>query len=310
MTFVILNPTLALTNEDQRQKAETLINILATVQTSTDEAFSRLNAQNIPVPQTAETKYNEGIAHAEEAASLMSEENYSEASAEAVEAMQDFEEALRILQEASSPEEPTETEVTAEKLITLKANITRAFEYVERLENLTANAAAEGYNTTEIESRLSVAKKHLETATRELDRLNLDRATEELRTARTLLNELKEFYNRLVNAVKAMNTQRYLEEAARRINATKANITASATLSPHNKTNAITALNNSENNLANARDLIKNGMIDEAIRELEAAKRWEDESHKYLPSVSVAATPTDVETGDKNPSRTGPTVSK
>ncbi len=298
-TFVILNPTLAQTSEESRQKAKTLLNILATVQTNADEALNRLNDQNIPVPETAETKYNEGVAHAELAASLMNEENYSEASSEAVEAMQNFEEALRLIQEASSPTEPTATEVTAEKLISLKANITRAFEYVERLENLTANAATEGYNTTEIESSLSEAKNRLENAARELNRLNLDGAIEELRAARTLLNNLKELYNRLVNAVKASNTQRYLEEAAKRINATRANVTSSATLSAQNKTNAINALNNSENSLANARDYLNESNIDDAIKELEEAKKWEDESHKYVPSET--ATPNQVEAGNNNP---------
>ncbi len=305
--FVILNPTLALTAEDQRLKAETLLNILDTVNASVVEAFSRLDAQDIPVPPNAETKYNEGIAHAEEAVSLMNAENYSEASSEAVEAMQSFKEALIILQEAA-PVEPTETEVTAEKAISLRANITRAFEHVERLENLTAKARAAGYNTTGIENRLSTAKNHLENATRELDRLNLAGVVEELGAARALLVELKELYDRVVNLVKVSNTERYLEAAKARVSASKTNVTNSAALSPQNKTNAINALNNSEVNLENARDLIQSGMIDDAIKKLQEAKMWEDESHKYLPSAT--ATPNQVGAVDKNLSRTGSTASK
>jgi len=153
-----------------------------------------------------------------------------------------------------------------------------------------------------------VAKNHLENATRELDRLNLDGAAKELRAARTLLEESKEFLNRLVNLVKISNTEKYLEAAEARVSASKDNITQSTALSPQNKTNAITALNNSKTNLENARDLIENGMVDDAIEELEEAKKWEDESRKYLPSVT--ATPTQVEAADKNLSSTGPTASK
>jgi hypothetical protein len=290
MTFTILNPTLALTNDDQKQKAETLLNILDNDNKSIIEAFSKLDAQNITVPN-AETKYNEGLEHAEEAFRLMNEENFSEASIEAVEAMQKFEDTLRILEDAS-PVEPTETEVTAEEAISLKANITRAIEYAERLENLTAKAATAGYNTSAIEKTLLEVKQDLENATRKLYTLNLDGAAEELCIAKTLLDELKEPFARLTNLVKASNTEKYLEAAEIRVAATKANITASVALTPEIKEDAITALNNSETNLANARDSIENNNVDKAIEELEEAKKWEEESNRAI--VSVAATPTSV----------------
>jgi tetratricopeptide (TPR) repeat protein len=288
LTSVIFNPTLALTSEEQRAKAETLLNLLDTVNTNLVEAFRRLNTQNIPVPPNAETKYNEGIVHTKEAVSLMNTENYAEASSEAIKAMQNFKETLIILQEAS-PVEPTYTEATAEQVINLKANVTRAYEHAERLENITAKARAAGYNTTEIDNRLSAARNHLENVTRKLDRLDLDGASEELRSAITLLDEVKEYLNDLVNLVKIANTQRYLEETEKRINETKADVASSANLSPQNKTNAITALNNSETSLENARELLEEDKIDEAIGELEEAKRWEDESRIYL-SSSVTAT--------------------
>lgn len=290
MTFTVLNPTLALTNEDQKQKAETLLKILDNDNISIIEAFSKLDAQNITVPN-AETTYNEGLAHAEEAFRLMNEENFSEASIEAVEAMQKFEETLRILEDAS-PVEPTETEVTAEEAISLKANITRTIEHVERLENLTAKAATAGYNTTAIEKRLSEVKQHLENATRKLYTLNLDGAAEELCIAKTLLDELKQPFDLLTTLVKASNTEKYLEAAEIRVSATKANITSSAALTPEIKEDAITALNNSEKNLANARDFIENNDVDDAIEELEEAKKWEEESNRAI--ASVAATPTSV----------------
>jgi hypothetical protein len=290
MTFTVLNPTLALTNEDQKQKAETLLKILDNDNISIIEAFSKLDAQNITVPN-AETAYNEGLEHAEEAFRLMNEGNFSEASIEAVEAMQKFEETLRILEDAS-PVEPTETEVTAEEAISLKANITRTIEHVERLENLTAKAATAGYYTTAIEKRLSEVKQRLENATRKLSAMNLDGAAEELLIAKTLVDELKELFDRLTDLVKASNTEKYLEAAEIRVSTTKANITSSAALTPEIKEDAITALNNSEINLANARDFIENNDVDEAIEELEEAKKWEEESNRAI--ASVAATPTSV----------------
>ena len=127
----------------------------------------------------------------------------------------------------------------------------------------------------------------MENATRNLEKLNIDGATEELRATRTLLEESKEYLNSLINLVKIANTEKYLEAAKARVSTSKANITNSAALSPQNKTRAITALNNSETNLENASDLIENGMVDDAIGELEEAKKWEDESRKYLNSVDA-----------------------
>jgi len=306
MTFSVLNPTLALTNEDQKQKAETLLKILDNDNKSIVLAFSKLDAQNITVPN-AETKYNEGLEHAEEAFTLMNEENFSEASIEAVEAMQKFEDTLKILENAS-PVEPTETEITAEEAINLKANITRAIEHVRRLENLTAKAATAGYDTLAIEKRLTEVKQHLENAARELATMNLEGAAEELLIAKTLLDELKQPFDRLTNLVKASNTEKYLEEAEIRVSETKANITLSATLTPEIKKDAITALNNSETNLANARDSIENNNVDEAIGELEEAKKWEEESNRAI--TSVAATPTSVAPTTESFTRAETTVSK
>ena len=306
MTFTVLNPTLALTNGDQKKKAETLFNILDNDNTSIIEAFSKLDAQNITVPN-AETKYNEGLEHAEKAFRLMNEENFSEASIEAVEAMQKFEDTLRMLEDAS-PVEPTETEVTAEEAISLKANITRAIEHARRLENLTAKAATAGYNTVAIEKTLSEVKQNLENATRKLYTLNLDGAAEELLIAKTLLDKLKQPFDKLTNLVKASNTEKYLEEAEIRVSATKRNITLSAALTPEIKKDAITALNNSETNLANARDSIENNNVDEAIEELEEAKKWEEESNRAI--TSVAATPTSVAPTSESLTRAETTVPK
>jgi hypothetical protein len=291
ITFMVFNPALALTNDNQKQKAELLLKIFDNGNMSIVDAFSRLDTQNITVPQTAETAYNEGIEHAEEAFRLMSEEKFIEASIEAVKAMQKFEETLKILEDAS-PVKPTETEVTAEEAISLKANITRTIAHVERLENLTIQAGTNGYDTTAIEKKLLEVREHLENATIELSAMNLDGAAEELVIAKTLVDELKDPFDRLTDLVKASNSEKYLEAAEIRVAATKANITTSAALTPEAKEDAIAALNNSEKNLANARDSIENNNVDDAIEELEEAKKWEEESNRA--AASLAATPTSV----------------
>jgi hypothetical protein len=194
--------------------------------------------------------------------------------------------------ETASPVEPTEAEVTAAEAISLKANITRTAEHVKRLENLTAKATAAGYDTMRIENRLSEIKRHLENATRELYSRNLEAAIEELRIAQRLLDELEQPIVKLTSRVTESNTERYLQEAEVRVSAAKDNITRSATLTPEAKETAITALNNSEVSLASARDKIEDNNVDEAIEELEEAKKWEEESSRAI--SAVAATPNSV----------------
>ena len=294
-SVMVLNPILAETTDQQKQKAETLLGILENSNTSITLEFSRFDAQNISVPQSAETVYAEGVMHAQQASSFMNQKQFSEACVEAVEATQKFEETLQLLQ-AVSPVEPTQTQLTAEAAISLKANITRAVQYLERLENLTAKASAAGYNTAAVQKRIEEVKLHLRNATQKLRALHLEAASEEFYIAKTLLDDLKQLFVRLTNLVTTSNTEQYLQEAEVRVSAARENITSSATLTPEAKEDAINALNNSEVSLANAKDRIADSNVDDAIDDLEEAKKWEVESDRAISSVadnSTSVAPTD-----------------
>lgn len=283
--FVVLIPTLALANETEKQKAETLLRILDSNNITILDAFINLESQNVTVPPAAETKYNEGIIHAIEAANLMSIDNFSEASIEAVEAMQLFKESLMLLQDASQTE-PTDTQVAAENVTRLKASLTQAVKYVERLENLSAKAKTAGYNTTALDAKISEARNHLETASDELDELNVDDALEGLNAAKALRAELKTVLDRLTQAVKVANAETYLQEAEDRVSETKDSILNSADLATSVRDAAIEALNTSESYLDDARESLANSNPDEAISELEEAKKWEDTSNDVITSAT------------------------
>ena len=289
ITFTFLSPTLALTNSIQRQKVETLIEILDNDNKGILFFLNNFDANNIAVPQIAKIAHNEGLIYAQEAINLMSEEKYVEAGVKAIEAMQKFEETLRLLQNITVDQ--TQSEVYAEEAIHLKANLTRTMDLIERLENLTTKAETIGYDTIKIENRFAEIKKHLDNAFRELASRNLEHATEELSIAKTLLNELKDSIVRLTNLVTNSNSETYLKEAEIRVSTIKANITLSATLTTEVKEEAIVALQNSEVSLANARDLIEENNVDDAIEELREAKKWEESSRKI---TEVATTQTSV----------------
>jgi len=286
--LIMFNPTLALTSEAEKQKAEALLKILEDDNATVAETLNKLEAQNVSAPQEAEAAYSEGLTYAQKAANLMEQESFSQAAAEAVQAMQKFGDALKALEDVSL-QQPEETEAAAAMALSLKANITRTAGYVAKLENLTTRAAAAGYNTTLIERRLSEAKQHLKNAVQELEALNLKNAIRELSTAKKVLDELSEPYTKLTNLVKATNTRKYLETTEVRVTAIKANITVSAALAPEVKQEAITALNKSELSLANAWSLVEVSNLDDAIEELEEAKKWEEESIRAISSVNATS---------------------
>ena len=301
--FTFLNPTLAQTSDVQKQKAQTLMTILGKNNLTITQAFSRLDSQNISA-DNAKTLYNQGVAHALQAESLVNEEKFLEACNEAVVAMQIFEETLQLIENVA-PVEPTEAEVFAEQAISLKANITRTIEQAKRIQNLTQKAANAGYDTTVAEKKLREISVYLENALQEFRNSDLESSSEQLLIAKSFLNEFNDYINRLTANVTASNTEAYLNAATTRITEAKQNITLSASLTAASKEAAIAALNNSEVNLANARDKIAENNVDEAIEELEEAKKWEEESTRAITAdstnaVSVAPTTESVNTANEN----------
>lgn len=291
-TFAALSTTLALADDAQQQKAEAILGILEDNNTSILVAFSNLETQNIPVPSTAETKYNEGLTYATEAADLLNAGNFSEAGTKAVEAMNLFKEVLVLLQDASQTE-PSGTEVAAENITRLKATLTQAFRYIERMENMSAKANDAGYSTTVLDANISQARNHLEAALDYLNNRNYDAAREELGEAKALYVKLKGLLDRLTEAVKAANVKSYLQEAEDRLNETRDSILGSTDLSQEDRDDAIDALNTSSEYLDNAQDSLANSDLDEALADIEEAKKWEDTANNFIATVTAGTNSSD-----------------
>jgi len=292
-TLVVFIQTFAQTTDPQKQKAQTLLDILEENNMSILSAFTELEQKNITPPDGIQTLYNQGLGYATEAQNLLQQENFGEASTQAVLAMQTFEESLRLL-DSVLPLDSTPSVVEA--ALNLKANITRVTNYVERLESMAQKASTAGYNTLGVEKRLTEITSYLENATQKLRVLDLEGATTDLDVAESLFDELMQNISRLTNIVSATNVQRYLTAAEDRLSVARADISVSATLTAKEKEDALTALNNSEASLSNARDLIEDSNVDDAIEKLEEAKRWEAESTATISAVAV--TPSSVNTNE------------
>ena len=284
---IFLTPSSAQIAEQQKQKAETLLSILETNNKTISSELIKLDDQNISLGIMEDT-FQLGLIQLREAQNLFNLEMYNESCNVAILALQNYETVLKEIENALSTE-PTPTEIFANQIILIKANITRTYDFVLRLENLTNKIKIFGYKTDSIDRELLKIKGILKNATQNLRSLDIETAKENLITAKILLQNLNESISRLKNLVNEANTLTYLEDSETRISEIKTDINLSPSLTPEIKEEAITALNNSETNLENARELIEVKQVDDAIQKLEEAKKWEEESKRIIASVNETA---------------------
>jgi hypothetical protein len=266
-------------------RAAALLNFIEEANVCVDGVLDELESSGIAVPNVVTELYLEGLSLAEKATSLASEGNFSGASSTAIEALQKLKGTLRIVSEIL-PKTPSEAEVIAETIISLKVAVNRTYEYAKRLEELASKAQTTGYNTTNLKNLIRSVKVHLEYAFNELDGLDIEGSSRELAIARSLLNQSFVLYNELRDEVKTVKTYTFLTDTETRFTALKVNVTAlSQSLTAQEKNATLTALNEAQYSLQNARVFIDEALIDETIKELVEYKEKVNESLKYIQAV-------------------------
>ena len=287
MPVSFLHAAFSQKRDEQLYRTKALLGIVEAVNATVKETFDTLEARDIPVPAKAQSFYHEGLLLAEGATKLVDKGNYSEASSRAVEALQMFREALR-LTSGCLPTKPTEAQVIADRIIRLKTEINRTYEYARRLEDLADKVLIVGLNLSDFETSIADARTHLERALKKLGELKVEEAAADLAAATSLLNESLRFQNTLANDVKVMKTERFLAEARKRLSMAKANITAVSETMPELEKNAsLTALSRAEQSLESATGLMAKNMVDETIGELVKFAVNLDESLSYLEAAKA-----------------------
>ena len=282
----LLNATNAQNSENMRN-AKALLDTVEVASAGVSETFDELEAAGILVPNDAAKLRREGLQRAEKASDLMTAGDYVGASSTAVEALQRFKGALQIVYKIL-PKTPDEAEVIAERIIGLKVAANRAYEYVKRLELLTARAQEAGHNCTSLKGLIDDAKAHLDNALRKLDGLSVVDASRELVSAKALLNRSLVLYGRLSSNVKLVKAEAFLAETETRFPVLRANVTAfSQRLPEEEKAATSAALSKASINLQNARVFIEKAKIEEAVEELVEYRERLKESLKYVQSVQA-----------------------
>lgn len=274
-------------NDEKARNAKALLDIVEEADAGVKETLDKLESAGILVPDDAAKLYREGSESAEEASNLMASRDYTGASSAAVEALQRFKSALRIVYEIL-PKTPDEVEVIAERIISLKVTVSRTYEYVKRLEQLTARAQDAGHDCATLKKLIYEAEIRLEKAYEKLDGLDIEGASRELASSRSLLNQSLVLYRRLRSSVKLAKAEVFLTETEARFTVLKTNITAASLRLPEEEKNAtLVALNKALYRLQNAKVLMEATQVDETIEELVKYTERLKESLKYVESVQA-----------------------
>jgi hypothetical protein len=276
---LVFSATSAVQNSSSAlDKANSLFSVLEEASATVVKVFGQLDAKGIAAPQDSVVRYNEALLLADEAESMMQSDDYSAASAKVVEALQKLKESLRIVY-GSVTAQPSEFEVNVEKAIVLNSSITRYFEQLFRIENLTGIAEQSGFDTTLLENNTEAAKLVLKEALIDLEEGRLDAASGNVAEAKVLIDDLSSSLGELAVDVKVQRLSAYIAETEVRLESLRAraiSVSSSASL---------TYVNQAQTSLSNAKDYLEQQIINQTLVELANSRYSELQAEAYLKPV-------------------------
>jgi hypothetical protein len=290
-------------------RTEFLFSLVQNANATVTDVYRRIEAKSLPIPQDSLTEYDQALLLANQATNLLHAGNYSEANRKALQALQKFKEALRIVYE-TIPEQPTDAEITFQKTVAVKSAIDRSYEQLQRLENLTGFAASAGYNTTSLEAKIETIKTLLDTASSNLNQKNLEAASNSTAEAKALIDNLMGYVHNLATTLKIQRLAAYVAQTEERLSKLR-----TEAISAQNAA-SLTALNDADASLANAKKYLGRQLINETLAELESSKISEEKAVEYLkPTATSSSSPTATpsltnESPSKTPSAEASTATK
>ena len=267
-------------------KTEFLFSLIQNANTTITQTYTSLESNGTSIPQDSLDAYDQALSLAGEATSQMQAGNFSEANSNALQALQQFKESLQIVYE-TVPETPTEAQIALERTVALQSAIDRAYLQLQQLENLTIFATATGYNTTILEANIETANAWLTNASRNLNQKSYGAALASTVAAKSLIeNLLTRVYN-FAATLKIQRLDAYVAQTETRL----AGLSTEATTTQN--TASLTALNNADASLTDAKEYLENRQINETLNALVSSKTSEEEAAEYLkPVASVTEAPT------------------
>ena len=281
LSAFVLASTQASLQQTPSEKTQDLFSLFQNANDAVSSVFRQLEADGETVPQASLDEYNQALSLAGESESLLQSGHYSEANEKIIQALQKLKEALTIV-DAAIPWQQTEAEISLERAVQLRSSISRYYEQLERIENLTRFAASVGYNTTTLEDGIRTIKNLLERASNNVEQKRFEAAAENLAEAKTIGVRILNIVNNFAVDLKIQRIAVYINNTQERLDAIRETAEALSNEA------SLAAVNNAETSLENAKEYLEEQMINETLSELANSKVSEDKAVEYLkPTASV-----------------------
>ena len=276
--------------EELKNKAAFLISTFNNSNASVTQTISTLRERGIEISQSSFMAFREAQVLADQSVIKNQEENFSEATNLAVQALQKLKDTLSIIYRTTNVTQ-TEQEINTQLTINLRNTIDRNYKTLQRLENMTNSTATHGTNVTAITQKIGTIKANLEAATSSLNQGNISQAENETNQAETLIDELTVYFDSLAVSFKLERVAAYINNTEQRLSSLKQELNSvSNQLSSTAQTEASAAITQAENSLTKAKQFLNSQQVSQTIDEL--AKVNEQTVTDRINAVAPTPTPT------------------
>lgn len=268
-------------SDDSEDKTENLFSLFQQANITVTVIFNQFQADGKTIPQESLNEYNQAFLLAEESQTLLQAGYYSQANGKILQALQKLKEALRIAYTTLSS---ATAKTDLEKIAELQSGISRYWEQLQRIENLTRLADAAGYNTTTFEETIQAVQSLLDKASDNIEQKRFQTASDNLAEAKALGDRLSTFLNSFAAYLKTQRLQTYINQTEARLATIREKAISVSS------TDSLAALDNAKTSLDDAKEYFENQQINETLNALTSAKQSEEEAVEYL---QTAASPVD-----------------
>jgi ribosomal protein S20 len=250
---------------EAQRLAESLLSMVDQCRTRVEDLFGRIEDNGTTVPASAQDDYELGVNASIEAHRLFQEGNYSASIDESVVALQHFKLALLI---ASSVWHPEDVE-KGEHGVGPRVAIDRAYLFLDRINATALRLREEGYDVTQILGNLTLARSHLDNATRLLDSGDTNGAAQELAEARGILGRAMGALHAVVTKFGSMKMDKFLKQTESCIQGMRDKFNGLRNRLTQNETTELNRiLKKAESGLTGVRNWLNMRKLDVALDEL------------------------------------------
>ena len=283
LTMILSFAVAAATSEENR--AEFLLSLIQNANTTVTETYSRLKSQGISVPPGSLSSYNQALDFSDEAVKKIQTGNFSEAYSNALQALKQFKEALRIAYE-TAPDTPTPEQIMLARTVTLRSTVDRIQLQLMQLKNLAKFVAATGYNTTLLESKIENANDLLANASINLNQNNYEVAFNNTKEAKTLIDNLLTRISNFAATLKVQRLDAYVMQTEKRLAALRTEATNAQNIA------SLSAINSADASLSDAKEYLEKKQLNETLNALAISKASEEKAVQILkPTASISDPP-------------------